>query len=103
MSLSWHGQAMRITLIRPAPVLLSGGFLMLSAGCGTDDSDEPIVGEAQLSVLHYDCHFDMETREARAKLRLRVDAASDCFTIPMRSEGLVLEIGTPFRVTSRPE
>ncbi len=51
-------------------------------------SDEPIVGEASISVLHYDYHFDMETREAVASLRIRIDREGNCFSLPMRSEGM---------------
>lgn len=61
---------------------------MVAAACGADDKDDPIVGEANISILHYDYQFNMESREARAELRVRVDSEGDCFSLPMRSEGL---------------
>tara|TARA_R110002096_G_scaffold44526_9_gene120322 strand:+ start:18188 stop:19834 length:1647 start_codon:yes stop_codon:yes gene_type:complete len=61
---------------------------LLITACGADDKDEPITGEANISILHYDYQFNMESREARAELRVRIDSAGDCFTLPMRSEGL---------------
>ena len=61
---------------------------LLASGCGAGDGDDPIVGEAGISILHYDYHFDMATRAAQALLRIRIDQPGDCFSIPMRSEGL---------------
>lgn len=58
----------------------------LCLACSVDE--EPIVGDAEVSVLHYDYGFDMETRRATATLRLQVDQAGNCFRLPMRSAGL---------------
>ncbi len=66
-------------------VVLCTGILV---SCGDEASDDPIVGEASISVLHYDYHFSMETREAVASLRIRIDRAGNCFSLPMRSEGI---------------
>ncbi len=58
----------------------------LTLACSADD--EPIVGDAEVSVLHYDYHFDMATRRAVATLRLKIEQEGNCFQLPMRSEGL---------------
>lgn len=61
---------------------------LVVTGCGADDKDEPIIGEATITISHYDYHFNMESREARAELRVRIDTEGNCFRLPMRSEGL---------------
>lgn len=64
-------------------------FLPMLAGmtCGGKPA-EPIVGTAEIRVLHYDYHFDMETREAKTTLTIAIEAPGNCFSLPMRSEGL---------------
>jgi aminopeptidase N len=62
--------------------LLSG----LTLACSADE--DPIVGDTSVSVLHYDFHFDMDTRQAVATLQLRLDQDGDCFELPMRTEGI---------------
>ncbi len=58
----------------------------LLAACSADE--EPIFGEAEVSVLHYDYHFDMATRAARATITLRLEQDGNCFRMPMRTHSL---------------
>jgi aminopeptidase N len=71
-------------------MLRSWCFLLLPPLClaCSVDEEEPIVGDAEVSVVHYDYGFDMETRRATATLTLRVEQEGNCFRIPMRTEGL---------------
>jgi aminopeptidase N len=59
---------------------------VLTLACSADE--DPIIGDTSVSVLHYDFHFDMATRQAVATLQLRLDQDGDCFALPMRIEGL---------------
>ncbi len=64
------------------------GLLSSLGSCGSEDAAEPIVGEAEFAIGHYDYQFSMDSREARATLRLTLASDGDCVTIPMRSTGL---------------
>ena len=69
---------------------------LLASACSIDD--EPIVGDAEMTVVHYDYRFDMATRRATTTLLLRVDQSGNCFRLPMRTEGLdevKIDLGAP--------
>jgi aminopeptidase N len=85
--------------MRPFWTVMTVGLTL--GACGGDDAPK---GPITARITHYDYTFDIDTREAHAKVTAAVDVGGDCLTLPFRSGGLVADTlaidGAPMRTAS---
>ncbi len=60
-------------------------LVVILGACGGSSPEPPPTGPITAEVLRYDYTFDLESRDATARVELRAATAGDCVTLPMRA------------------
>jgi aminopeptidase N len=66
-------------------------FLAIGLWLGACGGDDGPTGPITARITHYDYAFDIDTREATAKLTASIEVGGDCLALPFRGKGLVAE------------